>query len=69
MTQKELAYVEDAIGHETNIIGICSEIVNKLEDERLKMFMNEEISKHEDMKSSLMTLLEEKTNEWWVTTK
>ena len=32
MTQKELLYVEDAIGHEKNIISICNETLNCLED-------------------------------------
>ena len=35
MTQKELLYVEDAIGHEQNIISICQESINFLEDENV----------------------------------
>ena len=39
MTQKELAYVEDAIGHEENIIKICNESIKNLEDDTLKEFL------------------------------
>lgn len=63
MTQKELAYVEDAIGHESNIIKICSEIVKNLQDERLSSFMQDEITKHTTMKEKLMNILEVKSNE------
>lgn len=63
MTQKELAYVEDAIGHETNIIKICEDLVKNMEEENLVTFMNDEITKHTSMKEKLMNLLEEKSNE------
>ena len=63
MTQKELSYVEDAIGHETNIISIASDISEKLADEELVSFMEEEIENHSSMKERLMNLLEEKANE------
>ena len=64
MTQKELAYVEDAIGHEKNIIAICQETKNYLKDEALKSFIESEISKHEETKGELMHMLEVKANEW-----
>ena len=64
MTQKELSYVEDAIGHENNIIKIVEESVKNLQDEKLLTYMNEEISIHTTLKEKLMNLLEEKTNEW-----
>ena len=63
MTQKELCYVEDAIGHETNIISIATDISEKLEDEELVSFMEEQIENHTSMKERLMSLLEEKANE------
>ncbi len=66
MTQKELSYVEDAIGHETNIIKIINEGINNLEDENLVTFMNQELETHTSMKEKLMTLLEGKANEWSV---
>lgn len=63
MTQKELSYVEDAIGHEGNIIKIIDESVKNLQDEELITFMNEELSTHTTMKEKLMNLLEAKVNE------
>ena len=63
MTQKELAYVEDAIGHETNIIDICNETLNMLEDENLMSFIRKEIKKHENMKEKLLNVLEVKCDE------
>ena len=63
MTQKEMSYVEDAIGHEDNIIKICSESINYLEDKNLVSFMNEEIKNHSKVKTKLMKLMEEKANE------
>ena len=39
MTEKELLYVEDAILHEKNIIAICNETINFLEDENLVSFL------------------------------
>jgi|GEM_PF-170612 len=62
MTQKELLYVEDAIGHEKNIIKICEDMVNTLEDENLVLFMEKQIKTHNNMQSKLTNLLEEKVN-------
>ena len=64
MTQKELSYVEDAIGHEGNIIKIINEGIKNLEDENLVTFMEVELNTHTSMKEKLMNLLEEKSNEW-----
>ena len=63
MTQKELLYVEDAIGHEGNIIKICQDAVTKLEDESLVKFMEDEINRHKSTKEKLMNMLEAKANE------
>ena len=63
MTQKELLYLEDAVGHEQNIISIVENFVKKIEDERLVEFMNQELEKHNTNKQNLMNLLEEKVNE------
>ena len=63
MTQKELSYVEDAIGHEGNIIKIINEGIKNLEDENLVTFMQAELNIHTSMKEKLMNLLEAKTNE------
>lgn len=63
MTQKELLYVEDAVGHESNIIKICENTIDTLEDEELVSFMDKELKKHTSMHKKLISLLEEKSNE------
>ena len=63
MTQKELLYFEDAIGHETNIIKICEESIKKLENEELISFMKEELNRHNNIKEKLMNKLEGEANE------
>ena len=63
MTQKELLYIEDAIGHECSMITILEDSINNLEDNRLISFMNKELSKHEDLKQKLMNVMEKKANE------
>ena len=62
MTQKELLYVEDAIGHEKSIIKICENMEKMLSDERLSIFISQEKEKHQDLKNNLMDLLKEKAN-------
>ena len=64
MTQKELLYFEDAVGHEQNIISIIEESINNLEEDNLITFMQEELEKHNNTKENLMNKLEEKNNEW-----
>ena len=63
MTQKELSYVEDAIGHEENIIKIMREEINNLDDEEVLNFLEKEINIHSSLKEKLMNLLKEKSNE------
>lgn len=63
MTEKELLYLEDAIGHEKNIITIIEDTISRLDDENLVMFMQNELTNHTNMKEKLMNFLEEKTNE------
>lgn len=63
MTQKELSYIEDAIGHEKNIISIIEESLKKLEDENLIDFLNQELNIHKDTKEKLLNMLEVKANE------
>lgn len=64
MTQKELLYFEDAVGHEGNIIKIIEDGLQNLEDENLRAFMNNELTKHNEAKQRLMNLLEAKQNGW-----
>ena len=63
MTQKELSYVEDAIGHEKNIIAIGKNSIELLEDEELKTFMENELEIHNNTLDNLMNKLEAKANE------
>ncbi len=63
MTEKELLYVEDAILHEKNIVSICNETINFLEDDSLVSFLKKEIKKHESMQEKLTDMLKEKANE------
>lgn len=63
MTQKELLYVEDAIGHESIIIEIIKESINSMDDEELINHLEDDLKKHEDIKNKLTSLLEVKSNE------
>ena len=62
MTQKELLYLEDAIGHEQNIIKICEDTINNLQDENLVSFMQNELSNHMSLSEKLINMLEVKAN-------
>ncbi len=62
MTQKELLYLEDAIGHEKSIVSICQNSIKNLTDEELVSFMEQEITKHNDTKERLLNLLKETSN-------
>ena len=62
MTQKELLYLEDAIGHEDNIIKICSESLKNMQDNQLISFIENEINLHQTRKQKLISTLEEKNN-------
>lgn len=62
MTQKELAYVEDAIGHESSIIKICEDAIKNLDNDDFINYIQNEISNHQNIKNELMALLKEKAN-------
>lgn len=40
MTQKELLYIEDALGHEKQMQTLCSDLANTLADGELKSFVS-----------------------------
>ena len=63
MTQKELLYIEDAIGHEQNIICIINDTISNLKENKLKSFMKNECKKHETVLEKLMKKLESCTND------
>ena len=62
MTQKELLYIEDAIGHENNIISICEQSLRNLEAEELIVFFEKEQKKHIAAKEKLINTLKENAN-------
>lgn len=63
MTQKELLYVEDAINHEKNIITICEQSMEFLEDSKLVAFFTNAVKKHQANQERLLNMLEDKANE------
>ena len=63
MTQKELLYIEDAIGHEKCILSNLYDINNCLSDEDLKDFIKKEIKMHQKINEDFLKLLKEKANE------
>ena len=62
MTEKELLYFEDAIGHTSNIIKLLNDFINKVEDEKIKTFIEEEREKIYTLKSNLINVLGGKAN-------
>ena len=64
MTEKELLYFEDAIGHEKNIVSSLNQSVNMVTDEDIKSFLNSEITKHKSIENDLMNMLGGKANVW-----
>lgn len=63
MTQKELLYMEDAIGHETNLIDVLNFTISELEDKNLVTFMKGQLKKHTSMKEKLMKVMEGEADE------
>ncbi len=63
MTQKELLYMEDAIGHEQNLAVMCQNFSGAVEDEELQHFLTKLAKKHQSIKEKLMKTMEEIANE------
>ncbi|MBR3661134.1 MAG: hypothetical protein IKN63_04425 [Bacilli bacterium] len=63
MTQKELLYYEDAIGHEGNIITILKDSIERIESEELRTFLESEVEIHQNLKTNLIQKLEDEANE------
>ena len=57
MTEKELLYVEDALGHEQQIQTQCQNTVNQMQDGDLKNFAREQQQKHHAIFQSFYDLL------------
>lgn len=62
MTQKELLYLEDAIGHEQSLAQICEDEKSKLKDSTLVSFINNEVNVHKEIHETLLNLLKEEAN-------
>ena len=63
MTEKELLYYEDAVGHEKNTIDICRFIIDAITDDELANFMEKQMKKHEEIKKELICRMEEAADE------
>ena len=63
MTEKELLYVEDAINHEKNMVDILNDKIDKLENNQLVDYINQEIKDHKKQQKELEKLLEDCANE------
>lgn len=62
MTQKELLYVEDAIGHEQNIIKIIDFSLCNIEDDNIIKFFKKQLKEHKNMLNQLIELLGSEAN-------
>lgn len=63
MTNKELLYIEDAFEHEKSTIDILISILDSISDEEVCSFIEDEITKHKNIKKSFKKLLESEVNE------
>lgn len=57
MTEKELLYVEDALGHEQHFQAECQNAANQLQDTDLKNFSRELEKQHRTIFQSFYDLL------------
>jgi hypothetical protein len=57
MTEKELLYVEDALGHEQYFQTQCQDAAGRLQDAGLKQFTQELEQKHRNIFQSFYDLL------------
>ncbi len=63
MTQKELLYFEDAIGHLKNIDKLLNDFIGKVDNNQIKDFFSSEQVKLQDLKSNLTAVLGGVSNE------
>lgn len=57
MTDKELLYVQDALGHEQYFQTQCREAANQLQDAELRSFAQQLEQQHENVFQNLYNLL------------
>ena len=59
MTDKELLYIEDALGHLKHIKTLCENCSNKLQDPNLKSFVVKVYNKSQDLETKFLEILNE----------
>ncbi len=57
MSPKELLYIEDALGHDVGIKAVCKDAIENLQDNDLKVFVNEIVQNHTQCFNRLYGLL------------
>ena len=57
MTQKELLYVEDALGHEQYFQTQCSQTAEQIQDSELKRLATQMQQKHQEIFNNFYNLL------------
>ena len=57
MTQKELLYVEDAIGHERCMSHYLENIIPLIKDQKLSSFLEKQWMVHQELEKSFCKLL------------
>lgn len=57
MSPKELLYMEDALSHEQMMQQKCTDLVNRLQDQELKTFVQQLASRHQKNFGELFGLL------------
>lgn len=57
MSPKELAYIEDALGHEQFLISQCRDAAQQLQDPELKQEVQQLLSKHQTVFSRIYQLV------------
>lgn len=62
MTQKELLYFEDAIGHLGNIDKLLNDFNGKVENTEIRSFLSKEQTKLQSLKSDLISVVGGKAN-------
>ena len=62
MTQKELLYMEDAIGHEKNLATLMENFSNSLNDKNLASFLKKQAKRHNRLEKKLIEIMEVITN-------
>ena len=63
MSQKELLYLEDAIGHEKAMIAYLENAKTSLDDEDLVDFIDDNLKHHQSLEKKLCKILEDYANE------